>query len=128
MYLAVAFLGRGLQIYPGSGMGPEFNCKADNRLLWVEAVAPGPGTGRRLCESASSAWGRLFRSPQSPGVSPGLAVNMIRAPGAKAAHIVGAVVEPSEEKDVRTARQSQRSSRTWTIPSVTRTGKVGTGS
>lgn len=41
---------------------------------------------------------------------------------------VGAVVEPSEEQGVPGARQSQRSSRTWTIPSVTRTGKVGTGS
>lgn len=45
MYLAVAFLDRGLQIYPGSGAGPDFNFKAGSRSIWVEAVAPGPGTG-----------------------------------------------------------------------------------
>lgn len=45
MYLAVAFLDRGLQIYPGSGVGPEFHFKAGSRSVWVEAVAPGPGTG-----------------------------------------------------------------------------------
>jgi len=45
MYLAVAFLDRGLQISPGSGAGPEFYFLSGNTKVWVEAVAPGPGTG-----------------------------------------------------------------------------------
>lgn len=45
MYLAVAFLDRGLKISPGSGTGPEFYFLSGQTKVWVEAVAPGPGTG-----------------------------------------------------------------------------------
>jgi predicted KAP-like P-loop ATPase len=45
MYLGVAFLDRGYQVSPGSGAGPEFSFNDGGRQFWVEAVAPGPGTG-----------------------------------------------------------------------------------
>lgn len=45
MYVAVALLDRGLQVSPGSGTGPEFYFLSRNTKVWVEAVAPGPGTG-----------------------------------------------------------------------------------
>lgn len=45
MYLAVAFLDRGIKISPSSGVGPEFSFEANGRSIWVEAVAPGPGIG-----------------------------------------------------------------------------------
>ncbi len=45
MYLAVALLDRGISVNPGSGMGPEFSFNQGHRCFWVEAVAPGPGTG-----------------------------------------------------------------------------------
>jgi type I restriction enzyme S subunit len=45
MYLAVAFLDRGLEVSPGSGRGPEFYFMSGKTRVWVEAVAPGPGAG-----------------------------------------------------------------------------------
>jgi hypothetical protein len=45
MYLAVALVDHGLRLVPGSGTGPEFSFNHDDRHFWVEAVAPGPGTG-----------------------------------------------------------------------------------
>lgn len=45
MYLGVAFLDRGFDVSPGSGTGPEFSFNEGGRRFWVEAVAPGPGTG-----------------------------------------------------------------------------------
>lgn len=45
MYLAVAFMNRGLNPSPGIGKGPEFSFLAGPTKVWVEAVAPGPGTG-----------------------------------------------------------------------------------
>ena len=45
MYLTVAFLDHGLSISPGSGTGPEFHFMSGPTKVWVEAVAPGPGTG-----------------------------------------------------------------------------------
>ena len=45
MYLTVAFLDRGFKLRPGSGVGPEFSFEANGHSIWVEAVAPGPGTG-----------------------------------------------------------------------------------
>ena len=45
MYLAVAFIEHGLHVEPGTGSGPDFSFIDDGRRFWVEAVAPGPGTG-----------------------------------------------------------------------------------
>lgn len=45
MYLAVALLERGFRLGPGTGTGPEFSFNEGERQFWVEAVAPGPGTG-----------------------------------------------------------------------------------
>jgi hypothetical protein len=45
MYLAVTFLERGFDIFRAGNAGPEFCFASGNRKIWVEAVAPGPGTG-----------------------------------------------------------------------------------
>jgi type I restriction enzyme S subunit len=45
MYLAVALIERGFQLVPGTGTGPEFSFNQGSGHFWVEAVAPGPGTG-----------------------------------------------------------------------------------
>ena len=44
-YVGVALLERGFDVSPGSGTGPEFSFNESRRRFWVEAVAPGPGTG-----------------------------------------------------------------------------------
>ncbi len=45
MYLGIAFLEREVMVVPGTGAGPEFSFIETGRRYWVEAVAPGPGTG-----------------------------------------------------------------------------------
>jgi hypothetical protein len=45
MYVACAFLKRGVQIHKAGDAGPEFYFKVDRRRVWVEAVAPGAGEG-----------------------------------------------------------------------------------
>lgn len=44
MYLGVALLNRGLQLVRSGNEGPEFYFVHNHRKIWVEAVAPGPGT------------------------------------------------------------------------------------
>ena len=45
MYVAVTFMERGLELFRVGGEGPEFYFKISQRRIFVEAVAPGPGTG-----------------------------------------------------------------------------------
>jgi len=45
MYVAVTLIERGLQLFRVGGEGPEFYFKISQRRIFVEAVAPGPGTG-----------------------------------------------------------------------------------
>ncbi len=45
MYLAVTFLERGFELSRAGNVGPEFCFTSGNQKIWVEAVAPGPGTG-----------------------------------------------------------------------------------
>ena len=45
MYLACALMDQGLDLKPSSGVGPDYYFTANGRKIWVEAVAPGPGTG-----------------------------------------------------------------------------------
>lgn len=45
MYVAVTFMERGLKPVPVGGEGPEFYFEILHRRIFVEAVAPGPGTG-----------------------------------------------------------------------------------
>ncbi len=45
MYVAVTFMERGLQLVPVGGEGPEFYFEISQRRIFVEAIAPGPGTG-----------------------------------------------------------------------------------
>jgi hypothetical protein len=44
MYLGVALLNHGLQLIRLGNEGPEFYFVHNDRKIWVEAVAPGPGT------------------------------------------------------------------------------------
>lgn len=44
MYLGVALLNHGLQLIRFGNEGPEFYFVHNHRKIWVEAVAPGPGT------------------------------------------------------------------------------------
>ena len=50
MYLAVSFMERGLKPARGGNAGPEFWCEREGQKIWVEAVAPGPGTGEDRVE------------------------------------------------------------------------------
>jgi len=50
MYLAVSFMERGLTPTRAGDAGPEFWCKHQGQKIWVEAVAPGPGTGEDRVE------------------------------------------------------------------------------
>ena len=45
MYLAVTLTERGLHLIRTGGEGPEFYFQNEERRIWVEAVAPGPGIG-----------------------------------------------------------------------------------
>ena len=45
MYVAVTFMERGLKLFPSGGEGPEFYFELSQRRIFVEAIAPGPGTG-----------------------------------------------------------------------------------
>ena len=45
MYLACALMDQGLDLKPSCGTGPDYYFTANGRKIWVEAVAPGPGTG-----------------------------------------------------------------------------------
>ncbi|MEK6755211.1 MAG: hypothetical protein AABZ02_03565 [Bacteroidota bacterium] len=45
MYVAATFTERGLKLCRIGGEGPEFYFELSQRRIWVEAVAPGPGTG-----------------------------------------------------------------------------------
>lgn len=45
MYVAVTFMERGLKLIPVGGEGPEFYFETSQRRIFVEAIAPGPGTG-----------------------------------------------------------------------------------
>lgn len=45
MYVAVTFLEAGLKLVPVGGEGPEFYFESSQRRIFVEAIAPGPGTG-----------------------------------------------------------------------------------
>ena len=45
MYLGVSLMERGLKPTRSGDAGPEFWCEHDGQKIWVEAVAPGPGTG-----------------------------------------------------------------------------------
>ena len=45
MYLAATLMERGLKLFRIGGEGPEFYFKLAQRRIWVEAIAPGPGTG-----------------------------------------------------------------------------------
>jgi len=44
MYVAVTFMERGLELVPVGGEGPEFYFAISQRRIFVEAIAPGPGT------------------------------------------------------------------------------------
>lgn len=51
MYIAVTFMERGFKLCRVGGEGPEFYFELSQRRIWVEAVAPGPGTGPdQVCE------------------------------------------------------------------------------
>lgn len=45
MYLGVSLKHWGLRLHPSNGTGPEFWFESNGRQFWIEAVAPGPGTG-----------------------------------------------------------------------------------
>ena len=45
MYLACALMDRGLDLKPSGGVGPDYYFTSDRRKIWIEAVAPGPGSG-----------------------------------------------------------------------------------
>ena len=45
MHLAVTLLEQGCQLVPSGDSGPEFYFAHQERRVWVEAVAPGPGSG-----------------------------------------------------------------------------------
>ena len=45
MYLACTFMERGIELHRVGNEGPEFFFCTESRRIWVEAVAPGPGTG-----------------------------------------------------------------------------------
>ena len=45
MYLTVTLIDRGLRVQRVSHEGPEFYIKQNNKRIWVEAIAPGPGVG-----------------------------------------------------------------------------------
>ena len=45
MYLACTLLERGLELHRAGGEGPEFYFLLEGKRTWVEATAPGPGTG-----------------------------------------------------------------------------------
>lgn len=45
MYLAVAFMERGLTPSREGGMGPEFSCHHIGQKIWFEAMVPGRGQG-----------------------------------------------------------------------------------
>lgn len=45
MYVAVAFMDRGLNLVSLGGEGPEFYFEASRQRIFVEAIAPGPGDG-----------------------------------------------------------------------------------
>lgn len=45
MYVAVTFMERGLKLVSVGGEGPEFYFENSQRRIFVEAIAPGPGTG-----------------------------------------------------------------------------------
>lgn len=45
MYLCVALTERGFDLAPGTGKGPECSFRSGERRVWLEAIAPGPGTG-----------------------------------------------------------------------------------
>ena len=45
MYVAVALMERGLKLFRIGGKGPEFYFEISQRRIFVEAIAPGPGTG-----------------------------------------------------------------------------------
>jgi hypothetical protein len=45
MYLAVALLNRGFKLHRIGSEGPEFFMEFDGHRIWLEAIAPGPGTG-----------------------------------------------------------------------------------
>jgi hypothetical protein len=45
MYLAIALLKRGFQIQRTGDEGPEFFVEFAGHRIWLEAIAPGPGTG-----------------------------------------------------------------------------------
>jgi hypothetical protein len=45
MYLAVALLNRGFKLHRTGSEGPEFFVEFDGHRIWLEAIAPGPGTG-----------------------------------------------------------------------------------
>lgn len=45
MYVAVTLMERGLKLVPIGGEGPEFYFEISQRRIFVEAIAPGPGTG-----------------------------------------------------------------------------------
>ena len=45
MYLACTLLERGMELHRVGNEGPEFFFLCGGRRIWIEAIAPGPGTG-----------------------------------------------------------------------------------
>src|SRR5262249_25417598 len=45
MYLAATLLDHGFQLVRAGDFGPEFYFWHENKKVWIEAVAPGPGEG-----------------------------------------------------------------------------------
>ena len=45
MYLACTLIERGIELHRAGNAGPEFFFLHNGRRVWVEAIAPGPGTG-----------------------------------------------------------------------------------
>ncbi len=50
MYLAVTFMEHDLRPSREGSVGPEFSCRHREQKIWVEAVAPRPGTGEDRVE------------------------------------------------------------------------------
>jgi len=60
MYLAVALLNRGFKLHCTGGEGPEFFVEFDGHRVWLEAIAPGPGTGNdKVLESRLGVVGKV---------------------------------------------------------------------
>lgn len=61
MYLAVALMERGVKLISVGGEGPEFYFKICKRRVFVEAIAPGPGTS--LDQVPGPKFGEASRTP-----------------------------------------------------------------